>query len=75
MVQRAQLEERAELKYKGTYCRHTAPNGSIDHGMVDEVAFWDGEYIIQMNGRRITIEEDELDNELEILQHGLHSGS
>jgi hypothetical protein len=73
MKQRIQKEEEAEANFKGNYCRHTAPNGSIDHGTVDEIAFWNGEYIVQMNGKRITIEEEELDNQLEVLQHGVHS--
>ena len=72
-MDRSKIEANAEAAYKGNYCRHTAPNGSIDHGTVNEIAFWDGEFIVQMNGKRIVIEQDEILNQLEVLQHGVHS--
>ena len=42
---RQTLEKAAEEKYKGNTVRHTAGNGSILNGLVDEVAYWNGEYI------------------------------
>jgi hypothetical protein len=70
---RQAVEDAAERTYKGCYCRFTGTDNGIDHGIVDSIAFWEGEYIIQMNGKRYTVESGELENQLEILQHGIHS--
>lgn len=64
---RQEKEDAAELRFKGKYCKHTAPDGSIDHGLVQSIAFWEGEYIVRMNAQRIVIQEESLDDELEIM--------
>lgn len=63
---RAEHEQAVEAKYKGAFCKYTYPDGSIIHAIVDSVAYWNNEYIIQMEGRRIvtdTLEDLEIKRE------------